>query len=65
MITSDGSFGEIPREDYEESEQRVIAELQAINKPFIVLLNTSQPDSEAAGRLSEELSARYQVPVPR
>ena len=63
VITSDGSFGEIPREDYEESEQRVIAELQAINKPFIVLLNTSQPDSEAAGRLSEELSARYQVPV--
>ena len=63
VITSDGSFGEIPREDYEESEQRVIAELQAINKPFIVLLNSARPDSEAAGRLSEELSARYQVPV--
>ncbi len=63
VITADGSFGEIPREDYEESEQRVIAELQAINKPFIVLLNSAQPDSEAAGRLSEDLSARYQVPV--
>ncbi len=63
VITTDGSFGEIPREDYEESEQRVIAELQAINKPFIVLLNSSHPDSESARSLAEELSARYQVPV--
>ena len=63
VITTDGSFGEIPREDYAESERRVIAELKAIDKPFIVLLNSAQPESDAAKALAEELSAAYQVPV--
>ena len=63
VITTDGSFGEIPREDYAESERRVIAELKAIDKPFIVLLNSAQPESEAAKSLAEELAASYQVPV--
>ena len=63
VITTDGSFGEIPREDYAESERRVIAELKAIDKPFIVLLNSAQPESDAAKSLAEELAASYQVPV--
>ena len=63
VVTSDGTFGEIPREDYEESEQRVIQELQTINKPFIILLNSAHPEGERAKALTEELSARYQVPV--
>ena len=63
VITADGSFGEIPREDYEESERRVAEELRAINKPFIMLLNSADPGGERAAALSEELSARYQVPV--
>ena len=54
VITADGSFGEIPREDYEDSERRVVEELQAINKPFILLLNSANPDGERAKALSEE-----------
>ena len=45
VITTDGSFSEIPREDYIESEQRVINELREINKPFIVLLNSTEPEA--------------------
>lgn len=63
VITTDGSFGEIPREDYVESERRVVDELKAINKPFIVLLNSSNPDGMEARGIAEELSERYQVPV--
>ena len=63
VITTDGSFGEIPREDYIESERRVVDELKAINKPFILLLNSAAPESERAKMLTEELSAQYQVPV--
>ena len=63
VITTDGSFGEIPREDYAESEKRVVAELKAIDKPFIVLLNSSQPESDEAKSLAGELAAAYQVPV--
>ena len=63
VITTDGSFGEIPREDYVESETRVIAELKAIDKPFIILLNSAQPQSDEARRLADELSQKYAVPA--
>ncbi len=63
VITTDGSITEIPREEYAEAEERVIRELQAIHKPFAVLLNTVDPLSEAATALCAELSERYGVPV--
>ncbi|MBQ1507256.1 MAG: stage IV sporulation protein A [Ruminococcus sp.] len=63
VITTDGSFTDIPREDYIESEQRVVNELKAINKPFIILLNTAEPESERAAALADEMSNRYKVPV--
>ena len=63
VITTDGSFNEIPREDYLDAERRVISELKAINKPFIVLLNTENPDSDSAKSLSESMAGEYQVPV--
>ena len=63
VITTDGSISDIPREEYAEAEQRVIDELKAINKPFIVLLNCMYPDSDSALRLSEELGDKYGVPV--
>ncbi len=63
VITTDGSFNDIPREDYALSEQRVIDELREINKPFIVLLNTADPEAEKAVSLAENLSEKYQVPV--
>lgn len=63
VITTDGSISEIPREEYEEAEERVINELKEINKPFIVLLNCMFPMSESAQNLAEELSVKYGVPV--
>ena len=63
VITTDGSFNEIPREDYLDAERRVIGELKAINKPFIVLLNTENPDSDSAKSLAESMAGEYQVPV--
>jgi len=63
VITTDGSICEIPREEYEEAEERVIKELCDINKPFIVLLNCMHPDSPKSIQLAEELSAKYMVPV--
>jgi len=63
VITTDGSFSEIPREDYVESEQRVVNELKAINKPFIILLNSIEPESEHTMALADNMSKQYQVPV--
>ena len=47
VITTDGSVTDIPREDYLNAEQRAIADMQATGKPFVVLLNTQQPESDA------------------
>ena len=63
VITTDGSITEIDREDYIEAENRVINELKAINKPFIVLLNSSDPTSQNAKNIREELSKTHGVPV--
>ncbi len=63
VITTDGSISDIPREEYAEAEQRVIEELKAINKPFIVLLNCMYPKSEASVKAAEELSEQYGVTV--
>lgn len=63
VITTDGSISDIPREEYEEAEERVIAELKELQKPFIVLLNCTYPQSDSARRLADELSEKYTVPV--
>ena len=43
LVTTDGSISEISREEYEEAEERVVSELKAINKPFVILLNSTTP----------------------
>lgn len=63
VVTSDGSISDIPREEYKDAEQRVIAELQEIGKPFAVLLNCDNPDSPEAKALAEEMEAEYSAPV--
>lgn len=63
VITTDGSISDIPREEYEEAEERVVNELKALKKPFVVLLNTTKPDHADVIKLSSELSIKYDVPV--
>lgn len=63
VVTSDGSISDIPREEYEEAEERVIRELQELEKPFAVLLNCQYPGSSEARALSEQMQERYGVPV--
>jgi len=63
VVTTDGSISEIPREEYAEVEARVISELKEINKPFVVLLNSSRPNSSETVALAEELSLKYGVAV--
>ncbi len=63
VITTDGTIGDIPRSDYEQAEERVINELKAIKKPFIVLLNSKNPESQACKKLTDELSEKYEVGV--
>lgn len=63
VLTTDGSISDIPRAEYEEAERRVVEELQELGKPFVVLLNCTDPESEAALNLTEELRAAYHAEV--
>lgn len=63
VVTTDGSISDIPREEYEEAEERVIRELQEINKPFIVLLNSIAPNLGETHELAARLSKKYGVTV--
>lgn len=63
VVTTDGSIGEFERNDYLESENRVITELKSIGKPFIVLLNSTHPTLPETERLAESLKEEYSVPV--
>ena len=61
VVTTDGSITDIPREDYVEAEGRVIRELQEIGKPFLVLLNAQEPESERVQSLAREIASRYNI----
>ncbi|MEG1660885.1 MAG: stage IV sporulation protein A, partial [Clostridiales bacterium] len=63
VMTSDGSFGDLPREGFIPAEQRVINELKELGKPFVIIVNSVDPDGEEAGLLAESLSEQYQVAV--
>lgn len=63
VVTTDGSISAIPRDEYEEAEERVISELKEINKPFVVVMNCVNPDSADAVALCRAMSAKYDVPV--
>ena len=63
VVTTDGSFGELKRNDYIEAEEKVVTELKSIGKPFIVILNSSKPKSTEAQNLASELRTAYDVPV--
>lgn len=63
VVTTDGSISDIPREEYEQAEEQVISELKAIQKPFVVLLNATEPDSAKVRDLSRQMAEKYEVPV--
>jgi stage IV sporulation protein A len=63
VVTTDGSIGDIKRENYIEAEEKVISELKNINKPFIVILNSTHPHAESTIKIADELREKHNVTV--
>lgn len=63
VVTTDGSVTDIPRNSYVEAEERVIAQMKASGKPFVVVLNCKNPNSNESKKLSTALGQKYDVPV--
>ena len=63
LVTTDGTITDIPREDYIKAEERVVAELKSLNKPFVIVLNSENPDSDYTLELAKKLEEKYGVYV--
>ena len=62
VVTADGSFGDIPRENFLSAEERTVRELRQIGKPFAIVLNSARPAAEETIQCAAELSEKYGVP---
>ncbi len=63
VVFTDGSISEIPRENYIDAEERVIWELKNLNKPFVIILNSTNPTSDDTVKLAYSLEEQYKAPV--
>lgn len=63
VVTTDGSIADLPRSAYVDAEERVISELKALHKPFVIVLNSANPRSAETLTLRDALEDRYTVPV--
>ena len=61
VVTTDGTVTDIPREDYQQAEERAIQELKELGKPFVVVLNSAQPASDRAQAIRADVAQRYDV----
>ena len=63
VITTDGSFGEFNRDDYINVEEKIVNEMKSTNKPFIIIMNTTNENSNNTSVLCDELKEKYSAPV--
>lgn len=61
VVTTDGSISDIPKEEYEEAEERVINELKDTGKPFAVLVNSTDPQGENCRKKADEIKEKHGV----
>lgn len=63
VVTTDGSISDIPRENYLSAEEKVITRLKAMNKPFVTIVNSTNPDGSSAAAAARQIFTKYNVPV--
>lgn len=61
VMTTDGTIHDLPREGYLDAEQRAITDMKATGKPFLVLVNSSDPKGEQCQELCSKLQDENHV----
>lgn len=62
-VTTDGSFGDIPRTNFIEAERRTVNQLKQTGKPFVVVLNSANPLDAKTQELANQMRDEYSSPV--
>ncbi|MBR2620416.1 MAG: stage IV sporulation protein A, partial [Firmicutes bacterium] len=65
VITTDGTIDTLERDSYRDAEEKVIRQLFDLRKPFVIIMNTTEPDGMLARREAGDLSDKFGVPVIR
>ncbi len=63
VVTTDGSVTDIARNNYVDAEERVVAQMKASGKPFVIVLNCKNPNAAESKKLAGALETKYEVPV--
>lgn len=63
LMTSDASFGDLPRKSFVAPETRLVKELKDLKKPFVIALNSKEPNSQKTLELAKSLEEKHGVPV--
>ncbi len=63
VVTTDGTIGDIGRDAYIPAEQRIVAELKNIGKPFVIVLNSASPNTKKAQEMAVSIEKKYDAPV--
>ena len=61
VVTTDGSVTDIPRDDYLTAERRAIQDMTATGKPFVVVINSRNPNSDQAKAVKAYIKKEYGV----
>lgn len=61
VVTTDGTVTDIPRQDYVEAEARAIRDMQATGKPFLLIVNSSDPAGTAANQVRQTILQTYGI----
>ena len=59
VVTTDGTITDIPRGDYVEAEGRAIQDMKKTGKPFLVVINSREPEGDAAQRVKDHIYKEY------
>lgn len=61
VVTTDGTVTDIPREDYVEAEARAVQDMKATGKPFLVIINSKNPEGSSATAVKAYLEETFCV----
>lgn len=63
VVTTDGTVTDLDRGSYLKAEEEIIRDVKKCNKPFVIVLNTRNPQSADAKRLAQSLKEKYECEV--
>ncbi len=61
VVTTDGTVTDIPRGDYVEAERRAIQDMKKTGKPFLVVINSKDPEGDAALDTADSIKKEHDL----